>query len=481
MQIQTKVTLSKKVKIGTVQMSCTKEPKENLAKAIKGIREAAARGAQVVCLQELFTSLYFCDVEDYENFKLAEAIPGPSTESLSAVAKELGVVIIASLFEKRTEGLYHNTTAVIDADGKYLGKYRKMHIPDDPAYYEKFYFTPGDLGYKVFKTKFATIGILICWDQWYPEASRITALMGAEVLFYPTAIGWATSQDEATNVEQYGAWQTIQRSHAVANGLHVVSVNRVGFEQNGAMKFWGGSFIANPLGSILYQASAFNAAGRVFAPRYRQAHLNSFFTKDKKSANIALDTAYTDVLAAFRYYLKHWNQGRPIVLAGHSQGALHTMNLIREMVEGTPLESQLVAAYIVGWPVREDFYKKFKPCQTAEQTDCYCTWRTWERNFGLRLKADQKTVCTNPLTWATTTNTYAPKTLNKGGVIRPFEKIYPQVTDAEVHKGILLARKPKFKGSFLFRAKNYHVGDLNLYYLNVRENAQARTKAFLRR
>lgn len=236
-------------------MSCTKEPKENLAKAIKGIREAAARGAQVVCLQELFTSLYFCDVEDYENFKLAEAIPGPSTESLSAVAKELGVVIIASLFEKRTEGLYHNTTAVIDADGKYLGKYRKMHIPDDPAYYEKFYFTPGDLGYKVFKTKFATIGILICWDQWYPEASRITALMGAEVLFYPTAIGWATSQDEATNVEQYGAWQTIQRSHAVANGLHVVSVNRVGFEQNGAMKFWGGSFIANPLGSILYQAS----------------------------------------------------------------------------------------------------------------------------------------------------------------------------------------------------------------------------------
>lgn len=247
--------MSKKVKIGTVQMSCTQSPKENLAKAIERVREAAAKGAQVVCLQELFTSLYFCDVEDYENFKLAEAIPGPSTDALSTVAKELGVVIIASLFEKRAEGLYHNTTAVIDADGKYLGKYRKMHIPDDPAYYEKFYFTPGDLGYKVFKTKFANIGILICWDQWYPEASRITALMGAEVLFYPTAIGWATSQDEATNIEQYGAWQTIQRSHAVANGLHVVSVNRVGFEQNGAMKFWGGSFIANPLGSILYQGS----------------------------------------------------------------------------------------------------------------------------------------------------------------------------------------------------------------------------------
>jgi N-carbamoylputrescine amidase len=247
--------VSKKVKVGTVQMSCTKDPQENLTKAIEKIREAAAKGAQVVCLQELFRSLYFCDVEDYENFKLAEAIPGPSTEALSAVAKELGVVIIASLFEKRTEGLYHNTTAVIDADGTYLGKYRKMHIPDDPAFYEKFYFTPGDLGYKVFKTKFATIGVLICWDQWYPEAARITSLMGAEILFYPTAIGWATAQDEATNSEQYNAWQTIQRSHAVANGLHVVSVNRVGFEQDGAMKFWGGSFIANPFGRLIYLAS----------------------------------------------------------------------------------------------------------------------------------------------------------------------------------------------------------------------------------
>ncbi len=245
----------KKVKIGTVQMTCTKEPKENLQKAIAKIREAASNGAQIVCLQELFTSLYFCDVEDYENFKLAEAIPGPSTDSLSALAKELGVVIIASLFEKRTQGIYHNTTAVLDADGTYLGKYRKMHIPDDPSYYEKFYFTPGDLGYKVFKTKFATLGVLICWDQWYPEASRITALMGAEILFYPTAIGWATSQDDDTNTEQYNAWQTIQRSHSVANGLHVVSVNRVGFEQDGAMKFWGGSFITNPFGSILYKAS----------------------------------------------------------------------------------------------------------------------------------------------------------------------------------------------------------------------------------
>jgi N-carbamoylputrescine amidase len=244
-----------KLKVGLVQMSCSGNKEENLQKAIAKSREAAARGAQIICLQELFTSLYFCDVEDYDKFKLAESIPGPSTGALGKVAAESGVVIIASLFEKRTAGLYHNTTAVIDADGSYLGKYRKMHIPDDPAYYEKFYFTPGDLGYKIFKTKFATFGVLICWDQWYPEAARITSLLGAEILFYPTAIGWATTQDEATNTEQYNAWQTIQRSHAVANGVHVVSVNRVGVEQNGAMKFWGGSFISNPFGTVLYQAS----------------------------------------------------------------------------------------------------------------------------------------------------------------------------------------------------------------------------------
>lgn len=236
-------------------MSCTADPKENLLKAVRKIREAAASGAQIVCLQELFTSLYFCDVEDHDNFKLAESIPGPSTEALSALAKELGLVIIASLFEKRTKGIYHNTTAVLDADGVYLGKYRKMHIPDDPSYYEKFYFTPGDLGYKVFETKFGKIGVLICWDQWYPEAARITSLMGAEILFYPTAIGWATAQDQETNDEQYNAWQTIQRSHAVANGVHVVGVNRVGIEQNGAMRFWGGSFISNPFGKIIHLSS----------------------------------------------------------------------------------------------------------------------------------------------------------------------------------------------------------------------------------
>ena len=244
-----------KVQIGLVQMSCVADVNTNVQRAVKEIKIAAEKGAQIVCLQELFTSLYFCDVEAYENFELAESIPGNTTNILCEVAKEKEVVIIASLFEKRTSGIYHNTTAVIDADGTYLGKYRKMHIPDDPAYYEKFYFTPGDLGYKNFDTKFGRIGVLICWDQWYPEASRITALMGAEIIFYPTAIGWATAQDEATNTEQYNAWQTIQRSHAVANGVHVVSVNRVGFEQEGRMKFWGGSFVSNPFGTILYKAS----------------------------------------------------------------------------------------------------------------------------------------------------------------------------------------------------------------------------------
>ncbi|MFD0792395.1 carbon-nitrogen hydrolase [Mucilaginibacter litoreus] len=241
-----------KVKVGLVQMSCTANKQENLDKAIGKVREAAAKGAQIICLQELFTSLYFCDVENYDNFKLAEPIPGPSTDALSAVAAELGVVIIASLFEKRAQGVYHNTTAVLDADGAYLGKYRKMHIPDDPGFYEKFYFTPGDLGYKVFKTKFATIGVLICWDQWYPEAARITGLMGAEILFYPTAIGWASTQDDITNTEQYNAWQTIQRSHAIANGVHVVSVNRSGEEAG--LRFWGGSFVSNPFGTVMYQA-----------------------------------------------------------------------------------------------------------------------------------------------------------------------------------------------------------------------------------
>lgn len=244
---------NRKVKVGLVQMCCVKNKHENIAKAIDNIRKAAHQGAQIICLQELFASLYFCDIEDYENFNLAETIPGNTTDLLSRLSKELNVVIIASLFEKRAEGLYHNTVAVLDADGTYLGKYRKNHIPDDPAYYEKFYFTPGDMGYKVFKTKYATIGTLICWDQWYPEAARITSLMGAEILFFPTAIGWASSQTPEVNEEQYNAWQTIQRSHAIANGVHVVSVNRTGME--GEMIFWGGSFISNPFGTLLHKAS----------------------------------------------------------------------------------------------------------------------------------------------------------------------------------------------------------------------------------
>lgn len=244
---------SRKVKVGLVQMSCTKDKAANIDKALAKTREAAAKGAEIVCLQELFSSLYFCDVEDYENFKLAEPIPGDTTFKFQALAKELGVVIICSLFEKRAEGLYHNTTAVIDADGSYLGKYRKNHIPDDPGYYEKFYFTPGDTGYQVFKTKFGTIGVLICWDQWYPEGARITSLMGAEMLFFPTAIGWANHQTAEVNQDQYNAWQIIQRSHAVANGVPVISVNRTGVE--GDMIFWGGSFVTNAQGKLLYQAS----------------------------------------------------------------------------------------------------------------------------------------------------------------------------------------------------------------------------------
>lgn len=241
------------VNVGMVQMRCEANPKKNFETAEKKIREAAKKGAQIICLPELFCSLYFCDTENYDNFQLAETIPGPSTDKLSSLAKELHVVIIASLFEKRTQGVYHNTTVVFDADGTLLGKYRKMHIPDDPGYYEKFYFTPGDLGYKVFNTAFGTVGVLICWDQWYPEAARITALMGAEILFYPTAIGWAKSQDKKTNELQYQAWQTIQRSHAIANGVYVFSTNRTGEE--GEMKFWGGSFAASPFGEVLVQGA----------------------------------------------------------------------------------------------------------------------------------------------------------------------------------------------------------------------------------
>ena len=234
-------------------------------------------------------------------------------------------------------------------------------------------------------------------------------------------------------------------------------------------------------GTILFQASIFNGAGRVFAPRYRQAHLTTFFTKDKVSAKKALDLAYEDTKAAFEYYLAHWNQGRPFIIASHSQGARHSLYLLRDLVEGTPLQQQLVAAYLVGWPVGEKFFKQLKPCQSPEETGCYCTWRTWEREYGLRQAFEQGIVCTNPLNWTTEEGRYAPKSANLGGVIRPFNAVRPQVVDAEVYRGVLVCCKPKFPGSFFFRTKNYHVGDFNLYYMNVRENAQVRAKAYLKR
>ena len=244
----------KNVSFALIQLSCDEDQSKNKEKTFSAIRDAASKGAQVICLQELFQSVYFCYEENPSFFDLAQSIPGPLTNQLGDLAKELGVVIVASMFEKWAAGIFHNTTAVIDADGQYLGKYLKMHIPDDPGYYEKYYFTPGDLGYLVFDTQYAKIGVLICWDQWYPEAARLTALKGAEVLVYPTAIGWDLEEkNNEINREQYQAWQTIQRSHSVANGIPVVSVNRVGVEHG--QQFWGGSFVSNAFGRVIFQAS----------------------------------------------------------------------------------------------------------------------------------------------------------------------------------------------------------------------------------
>ncbi len=243
-----------KVKIGLVQNRCTASVDENFAAAVRGIREAAGRGAQIVCTQELFRSQYFCQAEDHKYFELAEPIPGPSTDALTALAKELGVVIVASLFERRTAGLYHNTAVIIDADGTLLGKYRKMHIPDDPLFYEKFYFTPGDLGFQAWDTKFGRIGVCVCWDQWYPEAARLTALRGAQILFYPTAIGWHPSEKEKYGERHHSSWETIQRGHAIANGCYVAAPNRNGLETpegGDGIEFWGQSFICDPSGTII--------------------------------------------------------------------------------------------------------------------------------------------------------------------------------------------------------------------------------------
>jgi len=243
--------------VGLVQASCQDDPQANRDAAFLAVRSAAARGAQIICLQELYCSRYCCQTEDARLFDLAETIPGPSTEQAAALAKELGVVLIVPVFEKRAAGLYHNTAAVIDATGDLLGVYRKMHIPDDPQYYEKFYFTPGDLGYRTFDTRFARIGVLICWDQWYPEAARLTALQGAEVIFFPSAIGWLPSERAALGSVQHDAWRTIQRSHAIANGVYVAVVNRVGYEgtTEAGLRFWGQSFVCDPEGRVVSEGS----------------------------------------------------------------------------------------------------------------------------------------------------------------------------------------------------------------------------------
>jgi N-carbamoylputrescine amidase len=247
-----------KFTIGLIQMNCSTDPMENLAKAEARIQEAAKRGAQIICLEELFRSQYFCREENADLFELAEAIPGPSTDALSKLARSLNVAIVGSLFERRAPGIYHNTAAIIDADGSLLGKYRKMHIPDDPLYYEKFYFTPGDLGFPNFDTRFARIGVLVCWDQWYPEGARLSSLGGANILFYPTAIGWHPSEKQEFGEGQLDAWRTIQRSHAIANGIFVAAVNRVGFEgtPESGLEFWGHSFVCDPFGQVLAEASA---------------------------------------------------------------------------------------------------------------------------------------------------------------------------------------------------------------------------------
>jgi N-carbamoylputrescine amidase len=258
------VNLPDKFRIGLIQMSATPDPEENLARAINRLHQAQVKGAEIVCLPELFQTQYFCQREDAALFDLAEPIPGPATARLAEAAKQLAIVVIGSVFEKRAPGVYHNTAVMIDADGSLRGIYRKMHIPDDPLYYEKYYFTPGDLGYKAFETAVGKVGTLVCWDQWYPEGARLTALQGAQVLFYPTAIGWHPAEKAEFGVAQHDAWKTIQRAHAIANGVYVAVVNRVGFEEGDVrgkkapgqgLEFWGGSFIADPFGRVIAEAS----------------------------------------------------------------------------------------------------------------------------------------------------------------------------------------------------------------------------------
>lgn len=260
-QGNTSMTQTKPYTIGAIQMRMSEKPDDNVGKALDLLRQAARKGVQVACLPELFRSFYFCQTEDHDKYDLAESIPGATSDALCAVAKETGMAIIGSLFERRAAGVYHNTAIIIDADGQMLGLYRKMHIPDDPLYYEKFYFTPGDLGFKAWDTAFGKIGTLVCWDQWYPEGARLTALQGAEVLFYPTAIGWHPSEKAQYGEKQADAWETVQRGHAIANGCYVAGVNRIGHETekgNEGIEFFGRSFICGPSGEILAKAGSEN-------------------------------------------------------------------------------------------------------------------------------------------------------------------------------------------------------------------------------
>ena len=291
-----------KFTVGLVQMAMTADPSENLQRALSLVEQAAGSGAQVICLPELFASQYFCQREDPALFDLAETIPGPSTEALGSLARAKRVSIVASLFERRAAGLYHNTVALIDTEGKVAGLYRKMHIPDDPAYYEKFYFTPGDLGFRAFDTPAGRVGALICWDQWYPEGARLTALRGASVLFYPTAIGWHPREKEQHGAAQRDAWRTIQRSHAIANGVYVAAVNRVGHEtpssDAGGIEFWGSSFLADPFGVVLAEASADREEiliGDVDLARIEEVRRNWPFLRDRRvDAYAGIESRFLD-------------------------------------------------------------------------------------------------------------------------------------------------------------------------------------------
>jgi N-carbamoylputrescine amidase len=288
-------------RVGLVQMKMSADPAANLERGLAGVREAAGKGAQVVCLPELFRAPYFCQREDAQLFDLAEPVPGPTTEALGAVAREAGVAVVAPLFERRAPGLYHNSAAVIDADGQMLGLYRKMHIPDDPCYYEKFYFTPGDLGFRAFDTRAGRIGTLICWDQWYPEGARLTALQGAAVLFYPTAIGWHPHEKQQHGAAQRDAWRTIQRSHAIANGVYVAAVNRVGHEPNeggAGIEFWGSSFLCDPFGVVVAEAAADREevlVGEVDLGRLEDVRRNWPFLRDRRiDAYAGIDRRFLD-------------------------------------------------------------------------------------------------------------------------------------------------------------------------------------------